>query len=80
MCRHIPGVYIKWIAGIIFMFFGTLTLYNTVPAAFLGLIYIFIYLGIMEILIYIFGVKFAYFGQLCNTTLPKEEVSAGSID
>lgn len=24
-CRYIPGVYIKWIVGIIFMFFGTLT-------------------------------------------------------
>ncbi len=40
MCKHIPEVYIKWVAGIIFMFFGTLTLYNSIPAAFLGPIYI----------------------------------------
>lgn len=80
MCRHIPEVYIKWVAGTIFMFFGTLTLYNTVSAAFLRPIYIFIYLALMGVLIYLFGVKFAYFGQVCDITLSKEETSAGSID
>lgn len=80
MCRHIPEVYIKWVAGIIFMFFGTLTLYNTVSAAFLRPMYIVLYLALMGVLIYLFGVKFAYFGQVCDITLPKEETSVGSID
>lgn len=80
MCRHIPEVYIKWIAGIIFMFFGTLTLYNAVSAAFLRPMYIVLYLALMGVLIYLFGVKFAYFGQVCDITLPKEETSAGSVD
>lgn len=76
MCRHIPEVYIKWVAGIIFMLFGTLTLYNVVPTAFLGPIYIVLYLAIMGVLIYLFGVKFAYFGQVCNIALPKSGTSA----
>lgn len=73
MCRNIPEVYIKWIAGIIFMFFGTLTLYNSIPSEFLGPIYIVLYLCLMVILIYLFGVKFAYFGQACDIALPNLE-------
>jgi putative Ca2+/H+ antiporter (TMEM165/GDT1 family) len=75
MCKHIPEVYIKWVAGIIFMFFGTLTLYNVIPAAVLAPIYIVLYLVIMGVLIYLFGVKFAYFGQVCDIALTKAEVS-----
>lgn len=79
MCRHIPEIYIKWVAGIIFMFFGSLTLFNALPAAFLGPVYIVLYLVVMGILIYLFGVKFAYFGQVCDIALPKEEASADSV-
>ncbi|NRT72321.1 hypothetical protein BJV40_002337 [Clostridium beijerinckii] len=57
------------------MFFGTLTLYNSVPAAFLGLIYIVLYLAIMGLLIYLFGVKLAYFGQVCDIALAKKDDS-----
>lgn len=76
MCRHIPEIYIKWVAGIIFMFFGTLTLYNIIPAAFLGPVYIVLYLVVMGVLIYLFGVKFAYFGQVCDIVLPKSETES----
>lgn len=76
MCKHIPEVYIKWVAGVIFMFFGTLTIYNSIPTAFLGPIYIVSYLVIMGVLIYLFGIKFAYFGQACDIALPKSETSA----
>lgn len=79
MCRHIPEIYIKWVAGVIFMFFGSLTLFNALPAAFLGPVYIVLYLVVMGILIYLFGVKFAYFGQVCDIALPKEEASADSV-
>lgn len=75
MCKHVPEAYIKWIAGIIFMFFGTLTLYNGLPAALLSPVYIIMFLALMGILIYIFGVKFAYHGQLCNIALPEQEAS-----
>lgn len=76
MCRHIPEVYIKWVAGVIFMFFGTLTLYNAVPATFLGPIYIILYLVVMGLLIYLFGVKLAYFGQVCDIALNKTDDSS----
>lgn len=73
MCKHVPDIYIKWVAGAIFMFFGTLTLYNSVPAAFLGPIYIVLYLALMGLLIYLFGVKLAYFGQSCDIVLNKKD-------
>lgn len=78
MCRHIPEVYIKWVAGIIFMFFGTLTLYNSVPAVFLSPLYIILFLAVMGVLIYLFGVRFAYFGQVCDIALPRAEALADS--
>ncbi|MVX66855.1 UPF0016 domain-containing protein [Clostridium chromiireducens] len=79
MCRHIPEVYIKWVAGVIFMFFGTLTLYNAAPAAFLGPIYLALYLVVMGVLIYLFGVKFAYFGQVCDIALNNKDTSINNM-
>lgn len=76
MCKHIPEIYIKWVAGIIFMFFGTVTLYNGLPATFLSPVYMILFLAVMGALIYIFGVKLAYHGQVCNIALPSQEVSA----
>lgn len=73
MCRHIPEIYIKWIAGIIFIFFGTLTLYNSVPSWMISLVYILPYFLILGGLIYLAGVKFAYYGQACDIALSKEE-------
>lgn len=66
MCKHIPEVYIKWIAGIIFMFFGTLTLYGSVPASMLNAAYVILYLIVIAILIYLSGVKFAYHDEVSN--------------
>jgi Ca2+/H+ antiporter, TMEM165/GDT1 family len=80
MCRHIPEIYIKWVAGIIFMFFGTLTLYSSLPSTFLAPIYIVLFAALMGVLIYLFGVKFAYFGQVCDIALPKGEASADSAN
>ncbi|MBC3888990.1 UPF0016 domain-containing protein [Acetobacterium paludosum] len=60
LAKHIPDIYIKWMAGIIFMFFGTLTLFKTLPALFISPIYIIPFFVVLGILIYIFGVKLAY--------------------
>lgn len=73
MCRHIPEIYIKWIAGIIFIFFGTLALYNSVPSWMLSLAYILPYFLILGGLIYLVGVKLAYYGQACAIALQKED-------
>ncbi|AGF57132.1 putative membrane protein [Clostridium saccharoperbutylacetonicum] len=75
MCRHIPEKYIKWGAGIIFMIFGTITIYESVAVISNNAIYIVLYLIILGVLIYLFGVKFAYTEQTCNIILDnKEEV------
>lgn len=63
MSKHIPEKYIKWGAGLIFLFFGTLTLFESVPTAILNPINIILYFVILAILIYLIGVKFTYIGQ-----------------
>lgn len=61
MYRHIPEIYIKWAAGIIFIFFGTLTIYNSIPLWLLSPINIILYFLALGILIYTFGIKFTYY-------------------
>jgi putative Ca2+/H+ antiporter (TMEM165/GDT1 family) len=80
MCRHVPESYIKWVAGIIFMFFGTLAIYNAVPAVMISLVYIIPYLLVVGGLIYLFGVKLAYAGQACNIILAREENAVDKIE
>lgn len=60
LAKHIPEVYIKWVAGIIFMIFGTITLYGTVPAAMTAPVFIISYFLVIGILVYIVSVKFSY--------------------
>lgn len=59
MSKHVPEVYIKWGAGIVFMLFGTLALYNAAPAWMMSPICIIIYLLVICGLIYITGVRSA---------------------
>jgi Ca2+/H+ antiporter, TMEM165/GDT1 family len=73
MCKHIPEKYIKWGAGIVFIFFGTLTLYNAVPTWVISPLYIAIYFIVLALLIYIAGVKFTYEGQVCQNVLKDED-------
>lgn len=60
MCKHVPEKYIKWGAGLIFLFFGTLTLYNSVPGRLVTPVCLAVYFLILIALIYLAGVKFAY--------------------
>lgn len=73
MCKHVPEKYIKWMAGIVFVFFGTLTLYNSVPSSFITLTYIIPYFLILGLLIYLIGVKFAYHDQVSNIVQTKND-------
>lgn len=63
MMKHIPEKYIKWGAGLIFIFFGTLTLIENVPGTLLNPINIVLYFLVLVILMYIIGVKFTYIGK-----------------
>ncbi|MDD3174736.1 MAG: TMEM165/GDT1 family protein, partial [Herbinix sp.] len=69
MSKHVPDKYIKWVAGIIFIFFGTLTIYNSVPARLLTTANVIIYLIILTFLTYLVGVKLTYTGQACENKL-----------
>jgi uncharacterized membrane protein len=69
MGKHVPEKYIKWVAGMIFIFFGTLTLYQSVPAWLLSPIYIILYFLVLALFVYIIGVKFTYNGQADNKEL-----------
>ncbi|WP_446898371.1 TMEM165/GDT1 family protein [Clostridium sp. LBM24168] len=75
MCRHISEIYIKWAAGIIFIFFGTTTIYNAVPLWLIDPVYITAYIAIVGILIYLFGVKFSHFSEACTIVLPHKNTS-----
>ena len=79
MCRHIPEIYIKWIAGIIFLFFGTLTIFNTAPSWVINPIYIIPYFLVLGMLIYLIGVKFAYHGRVCGIVSADKNVLKDNI-
>lgn len=69
MAKHVPDKYIKWGAGLVFLFFGTLTLYNAVPNWIISPIYIILYFVVMAALIYVIGVKFSYIGNENKTQI-----------
>ena len=66
MNKHIPEVYIKWGAGVIFMIFGTLTLFESVPAWMISPAYVIPYFVILVVLSYIIGFKMSYGPQTTN--------------
>jgi putative Ca2+/H+ antiporter (TMEM165/GDT1 family) len=63
MAKHVPDRYIKWGAGIVFIFFGTITIYNSVPKSLINPLYIILYFLILAVAIYFVGVKFSYIGR-----------------
>lgn len=73
MCKHIPEKYIKWGAGIIFIIFGTITIFEAVSLLLHNPIYMIAYFLILGIFIYIFGVKFSYKDQMCKVDLQNDE-------
>lgn len=60
ICRYLSQAYIKWGAGLIFMLFGSITLYQNAPAWIIQPLYIVAYLVALGILIYLVGVKFSH--------------------
>ncbi len=60
ICRYLSQAYIKWIAGLIFICFGSITLYQNVPAWITQPLYIAAYLLALGTLIFLVGVKFSH--------------------
>ncbi len=75
LCKHVKDIYIKWFAGVVFMFFGTLTLYNAVPVGLLTPINIGIYFAVIIALTYLIGVTLANRNRVspCESVLSGEE-------
>jgi len=57
MCKNIPDKYMKWIPGLIFLFFGTLTVYEAVPSNWLTIPAIIIYFVVLILSVYLIGIK-----------------------
>jgi Ca2+/H+ antiporter, TMEM165/GDT1 family len=72
MAKHIPEKYIKWGAGLVFIFFGTLTLYQAVPASLLNPVCLILYFAVTALLIYLVGVKLTYAGNEAREELSEE--------
>lgn len=53
MNKHIPEKYVKLVAGIVFLFFGSLTLYEILPIAFISPLYVICYLIIIALISYL---------------------------
>lgn len=74
ICKYLSQKYIKWMAGLVFLFFGSLSLYNNLPAALIAPLYIGLYVLTLAILIYLAGFKFANRPpEPCETIVIEEE-------
>lgn len=74
MTKHVPDKYIKWGAGLIFIFFGTLTLIENVPSSMINPVNIVLYFLVLAILVYVVGVKLTYIGKQEEPDSNKKEI------
>lgn len=75
MSKHIPEVYIKWGAGIVFILCGTLTLWNSVSSSILKPLYVILYLLILGVFTYLMGVKFSYLKKSYDAVKAEDTIS-----
>jgi Ca2+/H+ antiporter, TMEM165/GDT1 family len=66
ICKHIPQSYIAWIAGVAFIFFGSLTLIENLPAQVLNPISIVLFVVMMGGAIYMVGIRQGRHPQACD--------------
>ncbi len=64
MAKNIPESYIKWVAGLVFIIFGTRMLVECIPNNFLTPFVMILYITIMSLCVYCAGVKYAYSNQI----------------
>lgn len=57
LCKNVSEKYMKWIPGLIFLFFGTLTVYEAAPASWINLTSITIYMALLIGSVYLVGIK-----------------------
>lgn len=75
ICKNIPEKTFRWVSGVIFIFFGITTLYDSVPAWMIRLIYIIPFFLILTGLVYLIGIRTGKRPQPCDQmpaeTLPE---------
>ncbi len=81
MTKHVPEKYIKWGAGLIFILFGTITLYENAPSWLISPVYIFLYFAVMAVLVYLAGFKYTYINKACQMedTVDKDEKAINKL-
>jgi Ca2+/H+ antiporter, TMEM165/GDT1 family len=57
LAKHVPEKYIKWGAGVVFIFFGIVTLYSGVSTQYLRALYIVPFFALLALSIYVVGFK-----------------------
>jgi hypothetical protein len=75
LCKHVQDIYIKWFAGVVFIFFGTFTLKNSVPSWVINPVNVSLYFLVVIALVYLIGVKLAN----RNRPTPCESITADGI-
>jgi Ca2+/H+ antiporter, TMEM165/GDT1 family len=79
ICKYLSQKYIKWMAGLVFLFFGSLSLYNNLPVALITPLYVGLYVLSLAILIYLAGFKFANrLPEPCEAIVNEEEPAPSS--
>jgi putative Ca2+/H+ antiporter (TMEM165/GDT1 family) len=71
ICKNIPEKTIRWAASGIFIFFGTLTLYDSVPTWMIRLIYIVPFFIILGGMIYVIAIWTGRRPQPCDQVPPE---------
>jgi putative Ca2+/H+ antiporter (TMEM165/GDT1 family) len=80
ICKYLSQAYIKWIAGLVFLLFGSLSLYNNLPAEFITPVSMVLYIIVLAALIYLAGFKLTYHPpQPCETVESEDEQAKGVI-
>jgi putative Ca2+/H+ antiporter (TMEM165/GDT1 family) len=59
ICKYLSQKYIKWTAGLVFLFFGSMSLYNNLSPTMITPLNIVLYLIVLIALIYLAGFKYA---------------------
>jgi Ca2+/H+ antiporter, TMEM165/GDT1 family len=72
ICSHISESAIKWSAGLIFIFFGSLNLYENAPAGLLAPLYLALYGIIIAGLVYLIGVVLARPSEPLCEKIPRD--------
>jgi putative Ca2+/H+ antiporter (TMEM165/GDT1 family) len=72
LAKHVPDIYIKWGAAVIFMFFGILTLYKGMPSTFITPLYITLFFIVLGVSIYLIGIR----PQIMHKNHSADEIAA----